>query len=56
METSLRTSLLALEDPGPAPLPSDFVPLTDDTELRAAMAAEDEAANRAEQSAREEQQ
>ena len=53
METSLRTSLLALADPGPAPLPSDFHPLTDDTELRAAMAAEDEAAAVAELSAQE---
>ena len=53
METSLRTSLLALADPGPAPLPSDFHPQTDDTELRAAMAAEDEAAAEAELSARE---
>jgi predicted acylesterase/phospholipase RssA len=44
METSLRTSLLSLADPGPAPLPSDFHPLTDDTELRVAMAAEDTAA------------
>ena len=44
METSLRTSLLALADPGPAPLPSDFHPQTDDTELRAAIAAEDQVA------------
>jgi NTE family protein len=53
METSLRTSLLALADPGPAPLPSDFQPLTDDTELRAALAAEDAAAAMAEQAADE---
>jgi NTE family protein len=44
METSLRTSLVALADPGPAPLPADFHPSTDDAELRAAMAAEEEAA------------
>jgi NTE family protein len=47
METSLRTSLVALADPGPAPLPSDFHPVTDDTELRAALAAEDAAAEAA---------
>ena len=47
METSLRTSLVALADPGPAPLPSDFHPATDDAELRAALAAEDAAAEAA---------
>jgi NTE family protein len=45
IETSLRTSSLALADPAPAPLPSDFHPQTDDADLRAALAAEAEAAS-----------
>ena len=52
IETSLRTSSVALADPAPAPLPSDFHPQTDDAELRAVLAAEADAATEVELRAR----